>query len=1054
MRRGLPMAARLVLACLSLRLSGQQPAYKVYTSADGLGHDRVYRIISDKKGFLWFCTLDGLTRFDGQHFVNFGPRIGASFVTANDLLELPGGDYWIASREQGIIRFAAGGHLEPVTPATLKARFKPYKIGDDPSSNYVNALHLDRSGMVWIATRAGLYNLTENRGSVAIHPVALSLPGHADRQLQILSLTEDREGSIYAAVSFGVVRLLPDGRRVFYPVLGPDYDPNVGKVLFHDGVLWFGHRTGLFLLHPRPATQKGPAIQTDDAFSRAPELSMARVHPPATPGEAVFYRPASDPAKSYISAVHEFPDGRVWVAFLAGTFEYSQGRFQRILPRAPFNYVLEIGHDVAGNAWLATDFEGVARVESSPSVTLRQRDGIGLVPQGTLIDKLGEVLIQSWPRQLVIPDGDHWRTIDLRLASDAAFTEVRSVLQDRVGEWWAATTQGLYRFPKVAKPADLANVSPKAVFTRAEGLADDSVCFPFEDSRGDIWVGQFESPEPAISRWERRTGHIYRYSAQEGLPARGGNLIGIVEDFNHDLWFAFGEGGLARYRDGKFTSFLEPQGLTSSKIAGIVTDADQRVWCSIADAGLVRVEDASGPRLKLKTYSVTQPPRNYGLYGAPLFADAQRRIYVGLPHGVDRLDPSTGSVTHYGQADGVPSGPIGTIQADSTGAIWISSRKSVVHLLPDAARKAAPSPVLISGVRISGIDYQAPATGARNLSLNDLPYQMNSLQIDFLSLSFTAGQRPLFQYKLDGTNSAWSAPTADGTVNYGNLSPGDYRFQVRVAGLRDDSVGSPAQLTFRILPPFWRRASFIVSVLCAGIALLIAFERYRATKIAQLKSAMLALRAANEQRIAEIERVRRRIATDLHDDIGSSLTQISVLSEVARQQMEASSTLERPLAMIAGSSRELIDSMSDIVWAINPQRDHLSDLVHRVRRFAADMLTARNTQFTMDLPQSDDDMKLEGNLRREIFLIFKEALNNAVRHSGCTFVEIALRVGRDTLLLHLRDNGHGFDTSRVSDGHGLASMSSRASELGGRIRIASNPAEGSEITLEVPLKPT
>ncbi len=143
--------------------------------------------------------------------------------------------------------------------------------------------------------------------------------------------------------------------------------------------------------------------------------------------------------------------------------------------------------------------------------------------------------------------------------------------------------------------------------------------------------------------------------------------------------------------------------------------------------------------------------------------------------------------------------------------------------------------------------------------------------------------------------------------------------------------------------------------------------------------------AAAGERLAEIERVRRRIATDLHDDIGSSLTQISVWSEVVRQQVAPSaSSPERPLSLIAGSSRELIDAMSDIVWAINPQRDHLSDLVHRMRRFAADTLTVRNIEFQLKLPADGEDIKLEGNLRREVFLIFKEALNNlqSVKHGS------------------------------------------------------------------------
>src|SRR5262249_33310650 len=161
--------------------------------------------------------------------------------------------------------------------------------------------------------------------------------------------------------------------------------------------------------------------------------------------------------------------------------------------------------------------------------------------------------------------------------------------------------------------------------------------------------------------------------------------------------------------------------------------------------------------------------------------------------------------------------------------------------------------------------------------------------------------------------------------------------------------------------------------------------------ITERKRAQEALRRSQEERLAELERVRRRIATDLHDDVGATLTQISVLSEVAQQQAGGGNApASRPLSLIASASRELIDAMSDIVWAINPHRDNLSELTHRMRRFASDTFTARNIEFNLRLPGEEEDRRLEGNLRREVFLIFKESVNNAVRHSGCNHAEIEL----------------------------------------------------------------
>jgi signal transduction histidine kinase len=158
-----------------------------------------------------------------------------------------------------------------------------------------------------------------------------------------------------------------------------------------------------------------------------------------------------------------------------------------------------------------------------------------------------------------------------------------------------------------------------------------------------------------------------------------------------------------------------------------------------------------------------------------------------------------------------------------------------------------------------------------------------------------------------------------------------------------------------------------------------------------------------------------------------------------------------PLSMIASASRELVDSMSDIVWAINPRRDRLSDLVQRMRRFASDIFTARDIQFSFRSLDIASDVKVGADTRRQVFLIFKESVNNAARHSGCTRAEIEFHIEKDWLVLSLRDNGKGFDPGEVIEGHGLMSMRERANELGGALILVSEPGRGTEVTLRVPV---
>ncbi|HJQ25347.1 MAG TPA: ATP-binding protein [Blastocatellia bacterium] len=338
------------------------------------------------------------------------------------------------------------------------------------------------------------------------------------------------------------------------------------------------------------------------------------------------------------------------------------------------------------------------------------------------------------------------------------------------------------------------------------------------------------------------------------------------------------------------------------------------------------------------------------------------------------------------------------------------------------------------------------------MAVPDLSASRNQIQIDFFGISFGSGEVLSYQYKLEGAAADWSAPAAERSVNYANLAPGTYRFLVRAVDSAGAVSAAPAIVSFKILPPLWRRWWFVTLVLLAAAAAVGAFVRSRLSRLRAVREAAEALQRSREERLAELERVRRRIATDLHDDIGSSLTQISILSEVARQRINGDDAgLAEPLAMIAGASRELVDSMSDIVWAINPQKDHLSDLTQRMRRFASDVLTARNIAFAFREPDEESDVPLGANLRREVFLIFKESVNNLVRHSACTAAEIDFQIAGEVLRLVVCDNGKGFDAALDGDGHGLSSMRQRAEALGGKLDLTSRAGHGTTVTLVLPL---
>ena len=271
-------------------------------------------------------------------------------------------------------------------------------------------------------------------------------------------------------------------------------------------------------------------------------------------------------------------------------------------------------------------------------------------------------------------------------------------------------------------------------------------------------------------------------------------------------------------------------------------------------------------------------------------------------------------------------------------------------------------------------------------------------------------------------------------MNFANLAPGRYRFLVRALNADGIESASPAMMEFRIVPPIYQRGWFLALAALSIGGLVFAMHRARV------------------RRLLELVRIRERIATDLHDDIGANLTRIAILSEVAQRNVYAAAAGDGGLSSIARIARESVTAMSDIVWAISPDRDTLHDLVRKMRDHAEEVFEARDVALTLDLPVDTDSVRLGVNQRRDLYLIFKEAVNNAARHSVCTKVAVRLQVVGRQLRLEVTDDGLGFEQSVEHDGNGLTSMQRRALRLGATLDIRSSSGRGTSIVVTMPMK--
>ena len=1007
---------------------------KTYTTADGLANNAVNRIVRDSRGFLWFCTDEGLSRFDGYSFTNYGIEQGLPSAFVIDLVETREGVYWVATGG-GLCRFnplgkpqASIGNAGETQNAPGNAMFAVYFPGEDARSRHVLSLLQDRTGAIWCGTRSGLYRV-ETADEVKFASVELGIPNYLDFRF-IECLLEDRVGTLWIGTDSGLYRRWPDGRVEAYTSRDGLPHNTIHSVLEdREGHIWVGMRLG----------------------------ALCRLVPDPAPGRNVvaraYYTREGLPT-AWINGLFQASDGTLWAGSNAGLIRFvptADGRdfrFRVYAERHGLSYrtVASLAEDRNGNLWVGLTAGGAAKIARSGFTTFGEQDGFSwsssiFETRARDLFVVGspnlqtEWFINRFDEEKFIPIRPQFPKIVNKLGFSWGWNQ--TVLEDHTGEWWVAGRIGVSRFPKVNRPEQLAHTPPKAIYTIREGLASNVILRLFEDSRGDIWIGSVgEGSGPSgLSRWERSSDTFYHYSEKDNLPRFDTFYVSsFAEDRAGNLWIGFsGEGGLVRYREGRFTLFTANDGVPAGQIRNMLIDSAGRLWVTSYRAGLSRIDDPSAERPRPLTYTTDD-----GLSSNVITAvseDQWGRLYVSTGRGIDRLDPANGRIKHYTTADGLPLDEVAGSLRDHRGMLWFSSLTGVARLVPEPDPQPAPPPILITGLRIAGETLPISALGEVEIAPIELGPDRNQLQIDFVALGFSPGEGLRYQYKLEGAGEQWSQLADQRTVNFANLAPGHYRFLVQAANADGVASETPASLKFTVLSPVWQRWWFLT--LTAGLVGVTIYLMFRYRLAQKLK----------------VERVRTRIATDLHDDIGTNLSLIAMASEVARQRSpKDDQQLTEALSVISGTSSELVDSMSDIVWAVNPGRDHLTDLIRRMRRFASDVFSARGIAFRFEAPSDEQDIPLGTETRREVLLIYKEAVNNTARHSQCTRADTELEVQGGRLILRLNDNGVGFDMTRSFDGNGLASMSHRAERLGGMLRVVSRNGEGTTLTLRIPLK--
>jgi signal transduction histidine kinase len=601
------------------------------------------------------------------------------------------------------------------------------------------------------------------------------------------------------------------------------------------------------------------------------------------------------------------------------------------------------------------------------------------------------------------------------------------LLQSRAGEWWAATAGGLCHYAAV-KAAELANRAPEECFE-----PDATVFQIFEDSKGGIWASAQSPGGNRLMRWDPGKRSIAEFPT--ALP-RDGLVKSFAEDRQGNIWLGlWGIGGLYRYDGQRFALMLASDYSAPATIFSLLTDSRGRLWIG-ADYGLGLVENPAAEKFQMRRFDQASGLSSNSVRA--LLEDREGYIYAATGAGVDRFNPRTGNIKHYSAADGVARGEMESAYRDIDGNLWFASAQGLSRLTPAAPRPPVKPSVLITGLEAGGAPVAVSQRGEKSISGIELQPSGNQLQVEFVAFGGEPEANLRYAYKLEGGRVDWSAPQGQHVVNFAALAAGEYHFLVKAVDSDGLESAMPAEVNFIVLPPLWRRWWVEILAATAAISAVYLLYRYRVSQIVHL------------------ERMRTAIAIDLHDDIGASLSQIAILSEVARAGVSAENRMPyESLERVGTLAREMVDSLSDIVWSIRAEPEGLDSLARRMREFALDVLATQGIDFAFRTPAAGVHLNLSLHARRQIFLMFKECIHNVSRHAGGTAVKAELKVEDREIALTVEDNGRGLSAEGKRTGiggNGIPGMRRRAEGLGGVVEIASLPAGGCQVSIRLPLR--
>lgn len=992
----------------------------------------VLDLVEDRNGFVWMASRHGLLRYDGHDFKFFRHSLkNENLLSVNYL--------WTVCLMNDTILCAGGfGGMSILNLRTYRFTNYTSRDGTCPMEAILNFCREDKEN-VWVAGNRGLYLLNIKTG--VFTDSKLKVPKHPDFKSsnpnQIKSIAQhpiDKNLLLVGSIN-GLISYDKKNRKThkFYPndaiFKNNKYALNeIGNMVRDGQHMWcFGWYTGVNRFDlvaekwdnyefPRFRNKNQPLGVISLLNKNDTEMWVTHRDDETNKGLGIFdkntksVRFLKETLPGTLSnlpttypRVYMLKDSILWLTYAGGKGLFRQNRNVKRFKSLdiPFEHmwVSSFYFDKAESTYyfgLSVDSKGIASWNADT---------------------------QKW--KLIRPEGN---LLKLTRGYNPDFS-VNKMFKDSKGVIWVATALNNLWYmdnkDKMLKMFLLPNDKPLDITSPIFDI--------FEDSKKQLWLGTRAEGVFCLNP-ERTVAVNYTHDENDSTSIIDGYSFNtFMEDNYGRIWIGNRSGlcihdPVTKTFSQNFLNQLRKEGFSNSFVYSIAKDTLGRMWMTMVDQGLVRVTENPKNKFSFKIYQTENGLKN--LVTTYMIKDKNGCFWI-VNDGLLYFNPYTESFMMTDEANGMLSncGGDDKVFIDDYGNVFTGSQVGVNWL--DEVQKQNQSAVknlFIEQISINGNPID------RISGCNDkvfLKHDQNNLTFGYTAVCFDETHQMRYRYKLEPLEKQWNLPTSQLQARYMQLKPGKYRFVVDV-GYKGKWSDKQRFVDVEIKQVFWKTGWFIALIVLLIGAIVIGILRYRLSQLLKL------------------QKLRMKIASDLHDDVGSTLSSISIMSDLLQSQLDNTARSEQMIQEIGTNAHIMLDSMDDIIWSVNPSNDKFQNLALRIREYAIPLFEMKNIGFSIITPEEMNDLSLPMDVRQNIYLIAKEAVNNLVKYSECTQASIKFSHDHNVLKMMVKDNGRGFNIEKInSSRNGLKNMKRRTEQIKGRLDISSETGQGACISFSV-----